>query len=147
MQLLLKYMKWLYDRMAMATPPRVCTAFKIPSCIECLGSLTSLSSPFHVSIPTARGSLNWALPRSTKEPIISLTCWVFHFRGLGFYGLNFTRLCTGCILKTYLFNSCVVLFRVIDCVMVFIADNSNFVCFVRVRGVWNRDLFVGWLAF
>jgi len=54
--------------MAMATPPRFCTAFKIPSCIERLGSLTSLSSPFHVAIPTARDSFWFPLKIEAREP-------------------------------------------------------------------------------
>jgi len=52
----------------MATPTRVCITFKFPSRIERLGSVTSLSPPFHVAIPTSRDSFCFPLKIEAREP-------------------------------------------------------------------------------
>lgn len=54
--------------LAMATPTRVCTTFKIPSRMGRLGSVTSISPSFHVAIPTARASFWYPLKIEAREP-------------------------------------------------------------------------------
>lgn len=54
--------------MAMATPTRICTAYKIPPRIERLGYLRSPWPPFHVAISTTRDSFRFPLKIEAREP-------------------------------------------------------------------------------